>query len=226
MDRDRSADTKHLNRKDKIVIWSLLMAVAIFAILMAWPSLYNVLHQFDIKALKSVNSNRFESLDPFFLLITNTSSMLCVIITCLILLAGSLMKKRALVLKGWQLLVTFLTSFVFIKTLKYLIGRDRPFITYDFLDKLAHAESMSFPSGHTFEAFAFATAVVLQFKNPWLKYVIFLWAVLVGLSRMVLGMHYLSDVLGGLIFGILSGYFVHVLYRKNIMAAKVNTSSD
>ena len=211
---------KHLLRSkkaNKLIIWVLLIITSFTLIMIIWPHVYHTLHTYDIQALKAINSNRIRTLDPIFLFITNTSSLVCITIVISTLLAGWVKRAKKRILKGSQLLVTFLTSFIIIKALKYLIGRNRPYITYNFLDKLAQAESLSFPSGHTFEAFAFSTAVALLFKNPWLRIFIFTWAVLVGISRMILGMHYISDVIGGVILGVLTGYFVHVLYRKNTM---------
>lgn len=213
---------KHLissEKANRLIIWVLLIITSLTAIMIIWPPFYHTLHTYDIQALKAINSNRIRTLDPIFLFITNTSSMVCITIIVFTLLAGWVKQAKNLILKGSQLLVTFLTSFIIIKALKYLIGRNRPYITYDFLDKLAQAESLSFPSGHTFEAFAFSTAVALLFKNLWIRIFIFSWAVLVGISRMILGMHYISDVIGGIILGLLTAYFVHVLYRKNTMSA-------
>ncbi|HEY0670092.1 MAG TPA: phosphatase PAP2 family protein [Sphingobacteriaceae bacterium] len=206
-------------KANKLIIWVLLIITSLTVIMIIWPPFYHALHTYDIQALKAINSNRIRTLDPIFLFITNTSSLVCIIIIAFTLLAGWVKRAKNLILKGSQLLVTFLTSFIIIKALKYLIGRNRPYITYDFLDKLAQAESLSFPSGHTFEAFAFSTAVALLFKNLWIRIFIFTWAVLVGLSRMILGMHYISDVIGGIIFGLLTGYFVHILYKQNTISA-------
>lgn len=210
-------NTKNTGRwKNVIVLSSLISLIVTTLILIIWPSVYKMVHTYDIKALKVVNSNRIKSLDPIFLLITNTSSIICITITALTLFMSRIIDSAMLKLKGLQLLLTFLSSFIVIKLLKYLIGRERPYITYDFLNKIAQAESLSFPSGHTFEAFAYATAVMLAFKSHWASFLVFIWAALVGLSRMTLGMHYLSDVLGGIALGVFTGYVVHVLYRKNI----------
>jgi membrane-associated phospholipid phosphatase len=204
------------NRTDNIIKWLLFVTIGIALILMFSSPLDKILQSYDIQALRDINSNRLRMLDPFFLFITNSSSMVCIAITVITLVAGQIKKSRVLTLKGLQLLITFLTSFIFIRVLKYLFGRKRPYITYNFLDKLAQAESLSFPSGHTFEAFAFATAVALLFKNLWARSFLLLWVILVGLSRMILGMHYLSDVIGGIVLGVITGYAVHVLYQRNI----------
>jgi undecaprenyl-diphosphatase len=89
--------------------------------------------------------------------------------------------------------------------LKLLVGRHRP----DLLDPVARAAGFSFPSGHALNA-ALAAAVfvlvllpVAQGAKRWL-----LWAaaiavtVLTGLSRIVLGVHWTSDVVAGWLLGI------------------------
>lgn len=214
---NRNHNSKKTGSPIPAIIFSLLITLLVFVlVVMIWPSVYVSLHTYDLNALKALNLHRAKSLDPFFLLLTNTSSMVSLAITASTLSIAWIRKSIRLKLTGLQLLVTFLSSFIVIKTMKVLIGRERPYISYHFLTKIAQAESLSFPSGHTFEAFAYATGVALAFKNRWATGLIFTWAALVGFSRLVLGMHYPSDVLGGIIFGIFTGYFVHILYRKNI----------
>ena len=59
-------------------------------------------------------------------------------------------------------------------------------------------DQFSFPSGHTLHAVSFATVLVHYFPGWWVVAVPF--AALVGLSRLILGLHYPTDVLiGGLI---------------------------
>jgi undecaprenyl-diphosphatase len=89
--------------------------------------------------------------------------------------------------------------------LKELIGRQRPL----FADGGARLESLSFPSGHSSGVVTSVTvALVLAWpllappaRRAWLAAGVALVA-LVGLSRMWLGVHYLSDVLGGWVFGL------------------------
>ena len=85
--------------------------------------------------------------------------------------------------------------------LKYGINRDRPFVTYPFIQKQIEAGSPSFPSGHTSAAFSVATSLSLCFPKWYVIAPSFLWAAGVGYSRMHLGVHYPSDVLAGAIIG-------------------------
>lgn len=70
-----------------------------------------------------------------------------------------------------------------------------------------------FISGHTTNAFGFAMLSSLLIKNKVYTSLIFLWAVLMGYSRIYLGAHFISDVIGGLIIGILLGGGVYYVYK-------------
>ncbi|MEM4331609.1 MAG: phosphatase PAP2 family protein [Candidatus Anstonellales archaeon] len=69
-------------------------------------------------------------------------------------------------------------------------------------------KNKSFPSGHTCSAFAAATFLSLLFRGWW--YLTFIVALLVGYSRVYLGQHVPSDVLGGAILG----FFIMLIVIK------------
>jgi len=88
---------------------------------------------------------------------------------------------------------------------KRLIGRARPLVggTLDpFLYRPLHwdVEYASLPSGHAVNAFAAATALGLLW--PRMRPVLWIYAVAIGISRVVLTAHYPSDVLAGAMIGI------------------------
>ncbi len=62
----------------------------------------------------------------------------------------------------------------------------------------------SFPSGHAARACMLAV-VALGLGPPWLGILLTFWALLVGLSRVILGVHYLLDVLAGAFLGVVIG---------------------
>lgn len=91
--------------------------------------------------------------------------------------------------------------------LKLAVHRDRPFVTYpNDITKRDEVGPFSFPSGHTTAAFACATAATLSTKKWQVAVPAYAYAGLVGYSRMRLGVHYPSDVLGGMLIGIGSGF--------------------
>ena len=93
--------------------------------------------------------------------------------------------------------------------LKYAINRPRPFAQYpnDIVQR-DHVGKYSFPSGHTSTAFATATALTLSTKKWYVAVPSYAYACAVGYSRMRLGVHFPSDVLGGIVVGIGSSLLV------------------
>jgi undecaprenyl-diphosphatase len=84
--------------------------------------------------------------------------------------------------------------------LKRLFVRERPFITHAAIDlAAAPLDRYSFPSGHTLHAVAFAWQASAHF--PELGWVLLPLAGLIAASRVVLGLHYPSDVLAGAAIG-------------------------
>lgn len=91
--------------------------------------------------------------------------------------------------------------------LKYAVNRTRPFADYpDDIVRRDEVGPYSFPSGHSTAAFATATAMSLSYKKWYVTVPSYLYAGFVGYSRMRLGVHYPSDVLGGAIIGIGAGF--------------------
>lgn len=96
--------------------------------------------------------------------------------------------------------------------------RPRPFVTH--IDKIMtpitegmRVDSASFPSGHTYIAFAIATSVFL-YGHKKLGAFLLLLALFVAISRVGSGLHYPSDIVGGIIVGVLAGYTAFRLVNK------------
>ncbi len=84
--------------------------------------------------------------------------------------------------------------------LKQQLARERPFITHTAIDPgAAPLDRYSFPSGHTLHAVSFAWQASAHF--PELGWVLLPLAALIAGSRVVLGLHYPSDVLAGAAIG-------------------------
>jgi undecaprenyl-diphosphatase len=86
------------------------------------------------------------------------------------------------------------------KLLKALSHRQRP-CQYEphCWSKVLPPDKFSFPSGHTMTAFSIA--LVVSYFYPSLEGAMYFLAISIGVSRIVLGMHFLSDVLAGAVLG-------------------------
>lgn len=92
--------------------------------------------------------------------------------------------------------------------IKVIVQRQRPTDTY----VLFANTNSAFPSLHT--ATVFATLAVLHLAYPKHTKYFILFGLLVAASRMYFGLHYLSDVIAGILFGYGVGFFVVYLYHK------------
>ena len=74
-----------------------------------------------------------------------------------------------------------------------------------------HMESdKSFPSGHTTAAFASMVPLFILGKKK-ISWLALVFAVMMGISRIYLGVHYASDVLGGIVVGSLAGLVGYII---------------
>jgi len=114
---------------------------------------------------------------------------------------------------GLALLMTLtgLTCTVTYKLLKRWLIRERPFISFPSINcGTPPLDRYSFPSGHTLHAVCFQ--VMLMAALPGLALYILPFTLSVAASRVVLGLHYPSDVLAGAVIGGTIGYLsVHQL---------------
>lgn len=99
-------------------------------------------------------------------------------------------------------------------TIKPLVGRVRPWLTVEGLTALvAEYDPHSFPSGHTCAAFAAACAWRPHLPKGWGNTAL-ICAVLMGLSRLYVGVHFPTDVLAGAVVGLLSGWLACRIVKR------------
>ncbi len=100
---------------------------------------------------------------------------------------------------------------LFVTILKRMIGRARPYVVEDggilvFMPFIWRSEYASIPSGHG--TTAFAAAIAIGALRPRLRPLMWFYAVLIALSRVVVTAHYPSDVIASAVFGILGAILV------------------
>lgn len=100
-----------------------------------------------------------------------------------------------------QMAITGAVSLVVYKLLKRWAHRPRPCAADARIRALvAPLDEFSFPSGHTLHAVAFSVVAIANF--PWLAWLLVPFTASVALSRVMLGLHYPSDVVAALLIGL------------------------
>jgi undecaprenyl-diphosphatase len=94
------------------------------------------------------------------------------------------------------------------QVVSHAVVRPRPYVTYHLTVLIpAHERLSSFPSDHTAVAGAIAMTLLLGGEAGW-GWAALVGAVVIGVARVVAGVHYPSDILGGLAVGLFSGIVV------------------
>lgn len=110
--------------------------------------------------------------------------------------------------------ISVVVPWMIIAVLKIIVHAPRPFVTFAQVHPLVvETPYTSFPSGHATVFFALAMAMYLYHKR--LGYFFFACALLIGLSRVISGVHYPIDVMIGTVIGISIAYLSTIFLRKN-----------
>jgi len=115
--------------------------------------------------------------------------------------------KMRLLAAFWACAILAMAGVVFL--IKMLFRRPRPEGEWGKIYRIA--DPHSFPSGHAARAMMLAV-LSIQTSSSWVIAIFILWAVLVGLSRIALKLHYLLDVIAGWLLGVTGGLLALQLY--------------
>ena len=160
-------------------------------------------YQIDSWILMWIQSLRQDWMTPFWKTITllGNAGYIWILLTVYLLLRPQLQKIGATVLLA-LLFGALVTNILF----KPLFARIRPYEVIDGLVLLVDKQSdYSFPSGHSCAAFAAATVCWKMLPRPYGGSILLL-AALMSFSRLYVGVHYPSDVLGGILIGTAAGF--------------------
>jgi membrane-associated phospholipid phosphatase len=173
-----------------------------------------IISDLDISILRYINHNRVLAFDHVLYYISFTTTFVSIGLLLTILLVSLKTKSKPLRAMFYKILAVLIVVATLSFTLKTIIYRERPFVTYPDIEKLSEAGNSSFPSGHTLEAFAIAVAFSILIPKRKVIIPVFIWASVVAYSRMALGVHYPSDILSGMIIGSSIGWLIPWLINK------------
>jgi membrane-associated phospholipid phosphatase len=168
----------------------------------------------DIEILRALNSPEELPSDDFFRFISGSEPYIMFAVPVCMATSGYVKNDKHLVRNAYTCLVATAISGGITLAMKYVIDRERPFITYTDIKQKSKAGSPSFPSGHTSSAFATATSLTLAYPKWYIIAPSYAWAGTVGYSRMHLGVHYPSDVLAGALIGSGCAYLTFKINQK------------
>uniref|UniRef100_A0A7J3Z611 Phosphatase PAP2 family protein n=1 Tax=Ignisphaera aggregans TaxID=334771 RepID=A0A7J3Z611_9CREN len=112
------------------------------------------------------------------------------------------------------LVIAIVINTVFVYALKACLQVYRPGALHtDAPTEVLGVDVYGYPSGHTARAFTLATYLSIRLEMKKVAVAVFLWALGVALSRLLLGVHWLSDVLGGALVGTLSAHVANLVMK-------------
>lgn len=193
------------------------------------------LHQLDQQVTLAINSWNSSFTDPIWTFLSMKLVWVPLYVAILALILWKLGWKKG----GIVILCTVLTIVCcdqFANLIKYSVARIRPlhdeFMISHGLNILELGGGYSFFSAHAANSFGLAAATWYGLKLnankkdrqlvKWYGWAMFIWAALVGISRIFVGRHYLGDVLVGtmvgIIFGCALGLASHMIIKKVVIS--------
>lgn len=168
---------------------------------------------FEIEILNKIRENISEFFESIFKFITNFGGQE-ILILAIVIIYFVFSKKL-----GQRIAFAIFTSLLVNNSLKIIVDRVRPFnhpkATYTLTeDVTSHATGQSFPSGHAQNSAVSYGSIFFTYKKNYLLIIGIVLIVLVALSRIMLGVHYPTDVIVGAILGLLLAYFGTKLHEK------------
>ncbi len=158
---------------------------------------------------ESVAANIYLIKTPFLDYLLGTVTHFGSVVVVLVIMTSLFMweeRKREWIPTLWA---SFIVSSLLCLALKAVVARERP---HEAVELLVLSTAYSFPSLHT--AASFAAVPILDLEFPRFKWFWIIFALVVAFSRIYLNVHYLSDVIGGMVLGFAVSHFFVFIEKK------------
>jgi membrane-associated phospholipid phosphatase len=165
------------------------------------PKADNFIQRFDDRTMVSLALHRTPQATPTMRFLSRNLMYGNIGVPAGLLIGGIITNDRNMRENAGYVASSTAITFVATYLIKKLVGRPRPFIRNLKIVPVYIPGESSFPSGHTSTSFSTAMAVSRAYPKWYVIAPSFLWAGATGYSRMYLGVHYPTDVLGGAVLG-------------------------
>ena len=161
---------------------------------------------FDAASIVFLNQiiGRSTAIDHFFVFLASYLPFLMIGVLVYLLYTSPFSDRKKITVFCVSVFAAILARFGMAELIRLWTLRPRPYLTQE-LNTLFTVNEWSFPSGHASFLFALATVVYLYNKKWGVG--LLLGALIVSLSRIIVGVHYPSDIAAGILVGVLVAQF-------------------
>lgn len=166
-------------------------------------------------------ANKNQLLDWFLVFLAEYLIFILAIAAVILILKEKNWRRRAY-FAALVTISTILSRGIFTELIQFYYHRPRPFVAMDFEPLIYHAATSSFPSGHmAFFSVVLAVWLINRRAGVWF----FVGSILIGLGRVAVGVHWPTDILGGVLVGAISFLATYYLLRLKGLTSHARTTS-